>query len=257
MKNLVLIIFLIISCKENTSIKKNKQPDILKKQISSIEKQLLKIENKLSKYKKKTIDLDNDGDMDFIYLYQCGEPKCIDIYINVDKKLKKKISETYFEYSLDSLNNKIHIKHSHCCGESPFVSFRSFKFLEDEINLNANYVIFNESNEILLPKGLLKNSYLVEVLKENYNVRFSPNIKKYQDEDSEFSCVANTNIIGKLKRGSIIRVLYELKKEKRTWFFVEIQKLSLKDNLCNSPISFNFENQHLRAWVSAKFLKKN
>lgn len=213
--------------------------------------------NSISDYQKLESDLDNDNDLDYIYLYQCGEPKCLEVYLNVNQKLQRVISEFCFDYYLYNGKNKnLIIKRNHCCGESPFTSNRVFNFKSDKITLKENYVIFNEGHELLNPETFLTSNYEVKILNNNYNVRFSPNIRKYTEDESVFSCEPNTNIIGKLKANSTVKVLSELIKENRIWLFVEIESESLNLNKYNNPINYNFKEQKLRGWISNNFVEK-
>ncbi len=251
-----LLVFMLIGCKYNTNSKKEKltQNSGFQKQFDSIENKIK--EKQINDFEKKSKDLDGDGDDDFIYLYQCGESDCIDIYMNKEEKLTKEISELCFKYLLKE--NKILIKRNHCCGESPYTSYRTFEFKKDSINLLDNYVLFNDSKEFLSPKemDISLNNYDVKIENDNYNIRFSPVIREYKEDESYFSCVPNTNIIGKLKKNSILKVLFEIKKEDRTWLFVEIKKNNLNSELCDNPINYNYKGQMLRAWISDTFTSK-
>ncbi|BDD01402.1 hypothetical protein [Persicobacter psychrovividus] len=227
----------------------------LKTQIERIEKNIKS--NSMSDFKKLEIDLDNDNDIDYIYLYQCAEPKCIEIYLNVNQKLEKVISEFCYNYYLhNGINKNLIIKQSHCCGESPFISNRVFNFQSDKLITKENYVLFNESYELLKPETYLSTIYNVKILNNNYNVRFSPNIREYDENESMFSCEPNTNIIGKLKENSTVKVLSEIIKETRIWLFVEIESESLNHELCNNPIDYEFKGQKLRGWISNNYVEK-
>ena len=59
--------------------------DGLKTQIELIEKTIKS--NSMSNFQKLEVDLDNDNDLDYIYLYQCAEPKCVEVYLNVNCRL--------------------------------------------------------------------------------------------------------------------------------------------------------------------------
>lgn len=211
----------------------------------------------MSDFDKLEIDLDNDNDLDYIYLYKCGEPKCIEVYLNTNKKLEKVISEFCYNYYLYNNSLKeLFIKQNHCCGESPFTSNRVFNFHSDKIVTKENYVIFNDSHELLEPSSFLSSPYNVKILNNNYNVRFSPNIKVLNEDESMFACEPNTNIIAKLKEGSGVTVLAELIKEDRIWLFVEIDSKCLNFNQCRNPINYNFKGQKLRGWISNNFTEK-
>ncbi|MGG6230369.1 hypothetical protein [Tenacibaculum sp. SDUM215027] len=246
-QTITILLFFIISF----SFSQNE----LKTQIEIIEKNIKS--NSMSDFQKLEIDLDNDNDLDYIYLYQCAEPKCIEVYLNVNQKLERVISEFCYNYNLYNERNKnLVIKQNHCCGESPFTSNRVFNFNLDKILLKENYVIFNDNYELLEPNSYLSSTYKVKVLNNNYNVRFSPNIRKYDEDESMFACETNTNIIGKLKKDCYTKVLAEVIKEERIWLFVEIDSNSLNNTQCNNPINYDFKNQKLRGWISNNFVEK-
>jgi len=268
MKNLFVltIILLFFSCKQ-TQVKQKldkSKPEVVQKiKKDTIKNKIKEIENKIESnsfdgFKKQIIDIDNDEDLDLIYLYQCGEVKCVELYLNINNEYKKAIDESCYEYVIKETNNKnlMTIKQNHCCGESPFTSVRSFSFNTDKIKLNENYVIFNDSKELLSPKKILQTQYKVRIINVDYNIRFSPNIREYNEDESAFSCEESTNIIGKLNKGAVVNVLSEIKKEERIWLFVEIKGLDLNTKSCNNPINYNFKNQKLRAWISGNFTEK-
>lgn len=230
---------------------------VISTQLETIEKAIES--NSMDGFTKLDVDLDNDGDLDYIYLYQCAEPKCIEVYLNVNQKLEKVLSEFCYDYYLHNnlLKKDLIVKLNHCCGESPFTSVRSFNFGKDVIKLNENYVIFNDSYELLEPDYFLDTPYYVTTINEKYNVRFSPNIREYtEDEAMLITCEGNTNIIAKLKQGSTSKVISELIKEDRTWLFVEVSSKHLYIDKCNNPIDYNFEEQKLRGWISGGFVEK-
>ena len=118
-----IIIFIVIF---GGILSVNSQNKIDIETISTIIKQ-----NAIGDISTKCIDLDNDGDKDYLFTYVCGEPECFDVYLNVNGELKKVIQETGsitydFENSIDfkSSHLKLKSKLSHCCGESPFKSTR-------------------------------------------------------------------------------------------------------------------------------------
>ncbi|WP_324027795.1 hypothetical protein QSV08_07570 [Maribacter sp. BPC-D8] len=248
MKLITSIILFLISI---SSFSQNE----LEKQIELIEKNIQL--NSMSDFEKIETDLDNDNDLDYIYLYQCSEPKCIEVYLNVNQKLEKVISEFCYNFYLYNGTNKdLVIKQNHCCGESPFTSNRVFNFHLDQTITKENYVLYNESYELFEPSFYLSTSYDVKILNNNYNVRFSPNIREYDVNESQFSCETKTNIIGKLKVNSSTKVLSELIKGNRIWLFVEIESENLNDTECYNPIDYDFKDQKLRGWISNNFVSK-
>jgi len=228
----------------------------LGKELKSIEKNIES--NSMNGFKKLEVDLDNDNDLDYIFLYQCSESKCLEVYMNIDDELEKVIFEYCYDFFLYENNYKkdLKIKLNHCCGESPFTSIKSYNFEHNKSLLKDSYVIFNDSYELLYPEVILEEPYQIKITNDNYNIRFAPNIKEYSEGDSMFSCEPKTNVIGKLKIDSKLTVLSKLIKEKRTWLFVEIDNSQLVEGLCKSPIDYEFKNQKLRAWISAKFVEK-
>ena len=215
------------------------------------------------------IDLDNDGDNDYLFSYICGEPMCFEVYLTINGRLNKVIKEygrISFDYqsSINFLPSKMLLKadFNHCCGESPFNSFRRFTFHNDNFKLIENYVLFDHENYCederiwdynIIPRDFTKTDYSVRITKDGNNVRFSADLESHI---AEFTCVENTNIIGQLKEDAVVDVLTEYKgrdSESRTWLYVEISSPDLKTTRCNSPLSYEFENQKLRGWISNKY----
>lgn len=250
-KNKVLILFVIlflVNCKKEKQLLKSNS---LKSKIDSIEQIVRK--KSMSDLEKKIIDIDKDGDDDYLYFYEPAESKYIEVYLNNNKDLKKVIDEFCYTYSLN--DNKLQVKRNHCCGESPFTSIRKYSLKDDRVFLIENYVLCNSNYDFVEPKSILEETqrYNVTITTSDYNVRYSPNIKAFKEEDSFFSCEENTNIIGKLKKNSNVKVLSMMKTKERNWLFVEINEQDLNTEKCDSPINYNYKNQKLRAWISDKF----
>ncbi|QNK64562.1 hypothetical protein H7F33_08815 [Pedobacter sp. PAMC26386] len=231
--------------------------------------QLKEIENKIKKdaiggkFEKQVVDLNNDGKNDIIYLYQCGEPKCIKVLLNIEGVYKEQVAEQCNSYAIRKINNQklIYLTLTHCCGESPYVSKRVFEFNKTSASLKENYVLTNDEYTgniaLLMPLVYSENSVYVKVIADNYNLRFSPSIQKLEKEVKNtfvFGVEEGTNIIAKIKLGSTLKVLSELIEKDRTWLFVEVEKNTIGEK--NSPIDFDFKGQKLRGWISDKYVTK-
>ena len=115
--------------------------------------------------------------------------------------------------------------------------------------------LYNEENFYIVyePDDYLDTLYQVTITIDNYNARFSADLKSH---NATFTTKENTNIIANLRKGASVKVLSEYKgndSEKRTWLYVEISENAI---LQNSPIDYDFENQTLRAWISDKYTSK-
>lgn len=235
----------------------------LKAQNSDIKKieKAIKLEAMEGNYIKKVIDLNNDGLSDVIYTYQCGEPKCVQVYLNIAGNYKQVVNEPFGYNKLQEGKNKkqLQLILYHCCGESPYESRRLFGFVKNATIVEENYVVTNkdyveEKNAMLLPAVYLARPRFVSNISANYNVRYSPTIKetgKKGIDDYVFTCEEGTNIIAKLKQKAILKVLAEKVDAERTWLFVEIEKSAIVGE-CN-PVNFDFKDQKLRGWISGKF----
>lgn len=219
----------------------------------------------------KCIDLDNDGDNDLLFTYRCGEANCFDIYMMTKKGFNNILSEfgnITFDYkdSKDLKPSQIILKSdlNHCCGESPFGSFRQFIFQNDKPIIIGNYVRYNYEDYCkdklweytFYPHQISTSKYSVRITKDEYNVRFSADLENHK---ADFTCIDNSNIIGQLKENSVITVLAENKgkdHELRTWLYVEIKGSDLKAETCNSPLSYGFKGQKLRGWISDKYTNR-
>lgn len=224
--------------------------------------------NALGEISTKCFDLDNDGDNDYIFFYCCGESNCFDVYLTINGKLECVIHE-FGTISYDIKNSVdfntslliLQSDYNHCCGESPFDSRRSFIFKKDHIEILDNYVSYDYKNYCsddrlwdysFYPSTYLPYSYFVKIAEEKTNIRFSADLLEH---NADFVCIENTNVIGQLQINALIRVLAEHKgkdHDLRTWLYVEIEEYNLNSETCTSPISYDFEGQKLRGWISDK-----
>jgi len=214
----------------------------------------------------KCIDLDNDGDKDFLFTYPRGESDYFEVYLTINGKLKNVISEfgsISFDYknSFDFKASLIILKSdfNHCCGESPFDSSRRFTFNNDNFEIIENYVRYDHENYCFdqrlwdykfFPSRFLKNPYSVIITENNNNVRFSSDLENHK---ADFICIDNSNIIGQLNKNAKVIVLAEEKgkdRDLRTWLYVEINESDLNTKTCNNPLNYNFKGQTLRGWIS-------
>ncbi|TXR53718.1 hypothetical protein [Reinekea thalattae] len=219
----------------------------------------------------KLIDFDLDGDLDVAVTILCGESNCVSLYVNVNGLYHEKFSQfgyltSYNDYKSDLNTKQIRVT-SHCCGESPFDSYTTIGFENDSHYLISDYVLYDArdyyqgdlSNVQFSPTEFLSESYQVEVTFDQYNARFSSDLRSHT---AYFTCEEdkNTNIVAKIKSGAIIDVIAEYKgddREERTWLYVEIPQQAMYDSYeCSNPIYSDFENKKLRAWVSDRNVKK-
>ncbi|WP_421853107.1 hypothetical protein [Marinomonas sp.] len=245
--------------------------EVITNPIEKVIKTINEDGNRLSDLTIKVVDLDNDNDEDYLFSYICGEPMCLKIYLN-DNGLYKKVIDEFgyieFEYS-DSIKGEtskliVNSLTRHCCGESPFPSYRSFSFSKDNVIIENNYVSYDYksySDEVkyltLTPSELFKDPYEVKINAENYNARFSADLDYHS---ADFTCFENTNVIAQLIKGKVVKVIGESKGDdykERTWLYVEIPDQAIKiSDVCPSPISYDFSNQKLNAWISSKYVEK-
>ena len=235
----------------------------LNKIIDSIKKK------SIGEISTKCIDLDNDGDKDYLFIYRCGESNCFEIYLTIDKKLERVIQElgniSYdFKDSVDFKTSYLELKSelNHCCGESPFDSYRKFVFKNDSYEIIENYVRYDYENYCVddkiwyytfLPSNFSSNYYSVKITENINNIRFSADLEKHK---ADFVCIESSNVIGQLKKNAIVNVLAEKKgkdEDLRTWLYVEIDESDLNKETCNSPLTYEFKEQKLRGWISNKY----
>lgn len=225
------------------------------------------LKNQEIAFEKIVIDLDADGDNDYLYSYQCAEPKCLEVYINRGSNLEKQISEFSFSKRLWKRDGKYILTTAlgHCCGESPYTSYRQFEFSKDKALLSCNYVNYSQEyaplSAIIIPDYLNETPYIVSILREDYNLRYSPEIAVFSDHSDDelyfmFTCKSKSNIIGKLRKGANVWVLSELIKEDRTWLYVEASSEDLNFERCESFLDFNFVDQKARGWISARYIRR-
>lgn len=232
--------------------------------LKDYELQLKKSLGEDQDYKKQLVDLNNDHKEDAIYLFSCGEPNCVAILLNDTNGYKKIVEEQCFNYDLwklDSDTYQLDFSLYHCCGESPYVSKRAYRFEFNRAILIENYVIINDNYvgnvKLTIPNQLNKKTYYVTNTVQDYNLRFSPSIDLLDNnlkESFTFGCEEGTNIISKIKLNSKIAVLAELIYGERVWLYVEIEGSFLNEK-CN-PVDFDFDHQKIRGWISNKFVTK-
>lgn len=265
-----VIILLLVYC--NVCISQNN----IQKQLENIEKSI-KESSIPGGYTCTAIDIDNDGDVDYIITYQTAEPRSIRVYMNVNGKLEKVIDEFTgsIEYEiakygeLENMKNRLVCTLGHCCGESYYHSVRSFEFENDQAILKENYVEFDAAlpldyaKQTDVPLRFWKTTVVYSVMLEReYNVRYFPSVDKftprneYEKQIAGIACIEGTNIIVQVNKGVVADVLYEMpdSSDERKWLLVEIPNQYLTGN-CN-PVDFGFEGQKLRGWISDKYVTK-
>jgi hypothetical protein len=100
--------------------------------------------------------------------------------------------------------------------------------------------------------------YYVKTLNDNYNLRFSPDMKAFGDSNDDnfsFTCQPNTNIIATIKTGARLKVLAELPEEDRTWLYVEAEEKAIKDR-CDVTEFDKEGSPSVRGWVSGRYTEK-
>lgn len=251
MRKLFIVIFLF------SYIQSQAQADRLQKIEKDIRASAME-----HKFDKQIIDLNNDQIDDYIYLYQCGEPKCIKVYLNINGILKEQITEQCWSYQVFNTNNRkiLTLTLGHCCGESPYVSIRSFEFNTTRLLIRDNYVLTNTAytgSSMLSPPFYSKQAEPAIVNTNNYNLRFSPDtdlLKGAEKETFTFGITEGTNIIAQIKMGSKVNILSELIQQDRSWLFIEVDPTFLVGK--SHPVSFDFKDQQLRGWISSKYVTR-
>jgi len=222
---------------------------------SSLQQQVKNILKTQAGVKSQLIDLDQDQDDDFLFQYHCSEPLCIEIYINKNDSLYL-VYQQEESYELYQEQELLLLLKYYSAAESKFVSHRTFKFVKDSLVLTTNYLTYQFNR---LPHYFLPEPYHVTILNDQYNVRFSAEIREndYDIIDQNLdSCKKGSNIIGKLKQNTSVKVLAEVIQAQRRWLFVEIEQSSMDFEQCPSIFEEIFPNQKLRAWISSNFVKK-
>ena len=98
----------------------------------------LKEEYEIGKQKFYFIDLDKDGDRDFIYMGFCGsETDCIEVYLNKNNSYKKVFSAFAWQSKLNFKNTnliEIVLRKSECCTyNNTYELFYNMKIKKDSI----------------------------------------------------------------------------------------------------------------------------
>jgi hypothetical protein len=230
-------------------------------QLQKIEKDI-KANAMEHKFDKAIIDLNNDQIDDYIYLYQCGEPKCIKVYLNINGVLKEQITEQCWNYQLFNINNRkiLTLTLGHCCGESPYVSIRSFEFNTTRALIKDNYVLTNTAytGASRLSPPFYNNQPEPAVINiNNYNLRFSPDTDLLKGDEKAtfpFGITEGTNIIAQIKMGSKINILSDSFSGTDPGYLSKWIPTFLvgKDH----PVSFDFKDQQLRGWISSKYVTR-
>lgn len=82
------------------------------------------------KFDKLSIDLNADTKEDLIYTYQCGEPKCVAVYLKLDDTYKEVVNENCTAYSLWEKDEK-----KYCIWNYYIVVARALIFPTEALNL--------------------------------------------------------------------------------------------------------------------------
>ena len=228
---------------------------------SNIETELAKIKADIKKnliyghktYHESIVDIDNDGDNDYLFLSERSESKDIQVFINNNNHLEKQIEEFCHYYSLYNNGNqkRLSVIFRGCCGDHYSTSNKVYDFEKDKAVLIENY---SEFNEMIVPKFFLDSPYQVTIINNDYNLRYIPNIEKV--EEREYSKLEKgTNIIATLQSNTSAKVLSEIvEDENRKWLYVEIDPNELSEK--KSDVSLFNKEQKTRGWISGKFVRK-
>ena len=169
------------------------------------------------------IDLNGDGQNDIVFDgLSGGEPNRIAIFIN-ERATFLKVFDDYqkilkIEFQSDKLN-QIWIENRGCCGD-PMVQLKSYKVSYDNSVPKFEKIIqsrfFNDCSAIR-PKEKFEVVIKFEVMNDNYNIRFSPEI----NNENEYCWDQITgNILGSLTKGQKGFALGEyLDETGRIWWF--------------------------------------
>jgi hypothetical protein len=209
---------------------------------------------------KLTTDLNNDGKEDLIYSGSCGERLCIRVYLQINGKYVKQIDRATGYYTLKTYGSdkEFQLIENTCCGESPFLLYQTYRFEQASTRLVENYIAtsgYYTEGRMTTPSSFLWEPYYVKTLNDNYNLRFSPDMKAFADSNDDnfsFTCQSNTNIIATIKIGARLKVLAELSEEDRVWLYVEAEEKAIKDR-CDVTDFDEDGHPSVRGWVSGRY----
>jgi hypothetical protein len=234
--------------------------------VDEIEREMREYLINPEKLDKLVIDLNNDGKEDLIYSGICGEPLCIRVYLQINGKYVKQIDTDGGPYVLVIGENerKLRLTQGTCCGESPFSLYQTYRFEQASTRIVENYIAtdgYYTEGRMIAPPSILWKPYYVKTLNDNYNLRFSPDMKVFEfSMDFLFTCQSNTNIIATIKSGARLKVLAELPDDDRTWLYVEVEEKDIKDRCDVTEFNNNtfkdYGNPSVRGWVSGRYTEK-
>ena len=259
---LFLSSFLFQACGQLTSLKEldNKMREYAKEAMGREE------------YDRIIVDLNNDKNDDVIYSYVCGEYMCVRVFLNMNGQYEEKLSDFCSLYSLSndesyaltsnnilslSFEKRLHLYDYGCCGENPFFSTKIYEFNKTSAILAENYLEthgYYTKNKFLTPSNFLK-PYYAKIHNDDYNLRFSPDMEQFDDEDVNITCEPKTNIIAKIKVNATVKVLAEVETKERTWLYIEVEEKSIKDR-CHIADYTSWQNPSIRGWVSGNYVEK-
>jgi hypothetical protein len=218
---------------------------------------------------KLVTDLNNDGKEDLIYSYECAEGLiCIRVYLQINGGYVKQLDIARGPYTLETFSGdkELRLTQGTCCGESPFKLYQTYRFEQASVRLVENYITtdgYYTEGRMIDPSFISERSYYVKTLNDNYNLRFSPDMKAFDfSMDFVFTCQPNTNVIATIKAGARLKVLAELPDDDRTWLYVEVEEKDIKDrcDVTDYDGDFAFAKDHgspsVRGWVSGRYTEK-
>jgi hypothetical protein len=236
--------------------------------VDKIEQEMREYLLNPEKLTKLAIDLNNDGKEDLIYSYKFGESLYAHVYLQINGEYAKQIEWAGGSYILEIGGNddELRLEQGTCCGESPFRLYQTYRFEPASVRLVENYIAtsgYYTDGRMIAPSSILEKPYYVKTLNDNYNLRFSPDMKAFEDSDEDnfmFTCQSKTNVIATIKSGARLKVLAELPEDDRIWLYVEAEEKGIKDRCDVTEFEDDSFKDHghpsVRGWVSGRYTEK-
>lgn len=203
------------------------------------------------------IDINNDGLDDVVFDGMSGgEPREIAIFLNNGNTFSKIFTDYQGITKIEIQNGiltKINIKDWGCCANFIVTTkFYDVEYKDGVFEFNQK-MSFKYVENTVLPDKYWSATKTVEILNDNYNLRFSPEIDDktiiYLDTEPTFG-----NTIGKLSKNSFAIALGESTDATgRIWFFVALTpEFELKESYLYD--SKNEMKSYKCGWISSRFV---